>query len=85
MSETVCITATNTSYNEDTEIVAVSPWPVPTIVVRAWEFSSDFPEYVRRQYAYDIPEKVDVRSWLVTTEQVREFWDNEEDAVYDNY
>jgi hypothetical protein len=85
MSETVCISATNTSYNEDTETGAVSPWCAPTIVVRTRESSSDFPERVRRQNFYDIPEDVDVRSWLGTTARVRAFWDNDEDAVYDNY
>ncbi|MGC9346585.1 MAG: hypothetical protein ACP5JG_00485 [Anaerolineae bacterium] len=85
MSETVCITATNTSYNEDTETVAESPWSVPTMVLRTQESSSDFPEHVRRQSFYDIPEDVDVRSWLNATRRVRDFWDNDEDAVYDNY
>lgn len=85
MSETVCITPVSTTLNQDMELVTVSPWPVQTLVIRAAESSSDFSGNLRTQIPYEIPEAVDVRSWLAATERLLDFWDNDEDDVYDNY
>ncbi len=85
MNETVCITATSTSLNADVELVTLLPWPIQTLVVGTCESSSDFAESPAVELPYDIPKEVEVRSWLADTKRVLDFWDNDEDAVYDSY
>lgn len=85
MSETICVTSVNTTLNEAAEPVRLSPWRADTYVVCVSLASSDMPENSRSRGALALPEEVDIQEWMEAMEYVLEFWDNDEDAVYDNY
>ena len=85
MSEAIYLSLVSTTVDALVSLVRVSPWSVPTYVLDPRATTANVPEQSRVQPGYSIPEEVDIRGWLELTERTLDFWDNDEDSVYDNY